>query len=137
MQSTLAYLAQHGVKPSQQRLAVMNYLLTHRTHPTVEEVYQSLITELPTLSRTTVYNTLRLLAEHGAALQLTIDEKKVCYDGDTSPHAHFLCTRCGKVFDVPLRCADVAADGCLPSGFKTDDVQLYYRGCCPQCNQPR
>ena len=60
-------LMECGVRPSVQRLAIVEFLLTHATHPTVEDVYQGLCTKIPTLSRTTVYNTLRLLSEHHAA----------------------------------------------------------------------
>ena len=34
-------------------------------------------------------------------LLTTIDEKNACFDGDTSLHAHFLCKKCGKIFDLP------------------------------------
>ena len=30
------------IKPSQQRIAIMEYLLSHRTHPSVEEIYKEL-----------------------------------------------------------------------------------------------
>lgn len=43
------------------------YLLKNHTHPTVDEVYVALCKVIPTLSKTTVYNTLRLFSEHGAA----------------------------------------------------------------------
>jgi Fur family peroxide stress response transcriptional regulator len=82
-------LVDNGVRPSVQRLAIMEYLLTHFTHPTVEDVYQGLCNKIPTLSRTTVYNTLRLFSEHQAAQMITIDDHRVCYDGNTSPHVHF------------------------------------------------
>ena len=85
--TTLRYLTEHGVKPSVQRLAVMDYLMEHHTHPTVEEIYSALLPNMPTLSKTTVYNTLKLLTEQGAAIQLTIDERNVCFDADTSAHA--------------------------------------------------
>lgn len=116
-------------------MAVMNYLLLHRTHPTADEIYNALHHELPTLSRTTVYNTLRLFVEQGAATQLTIDEHNVCYDADTSAHAHFLCTRCGRVFDVPLLTVQLQALAKLPQGFATDQSALYFRGCCVECAQ--
>ena len=90
--TTLNYLQAHGIKPSLQRMAVMTYLIEHRTHPTADEIYTALHPSIPTLSKTTVYNTLKLLTEKGAALQLTIDERNCCFDADTSPHAHFLCT---------------------------------------------
>ena len=32
----------HGIKPSVQRLAVMEYLKTHCTHPTADEIFSAL-----------------------------------------------------------------------------------------------
>ena len=83
-------LIETGVRPSAQRLAIMEFLMANHTHPTVEDVYKGLCYKIPTLSRTTVYNTLRLLSEHQAAQMITIDEHRVCYDGCVEPHVHFL-----------------------------------------------
>ena len=52
-----AYLKSHEIKPSFQRMRIFEYLITHRNHPTVEMIYKSLVKEIPTLSKTTVYNT--------------------------------------------------------------------------------
>jgi hypothetical protein len=46
-------------------MKILEYLRSVCTHPTVDEVYVKLHPGLPTLSRTTVYNTLKLLAEKG------------------------------------------------------------------------
>ena len=35
-------LQNHNIKPSVQRIAIMNYLIEHRTHPTVDEIYTAL-----------------------------------------------------------------------------------------------
>lgn len=131
--TTLSCLQAHGIKPSPQRMAVMTYLIEHRTHPTADEIYTALHPSIPTLSKTTVYNTLKLLTEKGAALQLTIDERNCCFDADTSPHAHFLCTRCGRVYDMKLNQAELRKCACVPDEFQTEDAQLYLRGCCPRC----
>lgn len=131
--TTLSCLQAHGIKPSLQRMAVMTYLIEHRTHPTADEIYTALHPSIPTLSKTTVYNTLKLLTEKGAALQLTIDERNCCFDADTSPHAHFLCTRCGRVYDMKLNQAELIKCACVPDNFQTEDAQLYLRGCCPRC----
>jgi Fe2+ or Zn2+ uptake regulation protein len=90
---------------------------------------------MPTLSKATVYNTLRLLVEKGAVLQLTIDERKTCYDGDTSPHAHFLCRCCSRVYDVPVKRPNLLRDAQLPEGFQADQVELYIKGICPHCRK--
>jgi len=129
----LSYLTKHNVKPSMQRMAVMEYLMEHHTHPTADEIYTSLHPALPTLSRTTVYNTLRLLVEQGAVAQLTIDEHNVCYDADTSAHAHFLCTHCGKVYDIPLVSASLESMAKMPDDFAASQSDLYFRGTCGKC----
>lgn len=129
----LDYLLRHGIKPSIQRMSIMSYLLEHRTHPTADEIYNSLHPLMPTLSKTTVYNTLKLLADCGAAQQLTIDERNSCFDADINPHAHFLCTRCGKVYDVKLTNIHLEQEAKIPNGFEVDEAQLYFRGYCPKC----
>ena len=132
---TYDYLLSFNVKPSVQRLAIMDYLLTHRTHPSIDEIYLALCDEIPTLSKTTVYNTLKLFVEHGAAQMLTIDERNVCYDGDLSFHAHFLCKQCNKIYDMPASAEDAQVRAMRNDGFQVDEVHQYYKGICPACKQ--
>ena len=130
-------LLECGIKPSVQRVEIMNYLMTHFTHPTVEEVYSSLCHKIQTLSRTTVYNTLRLFSEHKAALMITIDEHRVCYDGDTHPHVHFYCKECGKVIDFMDESAPVMSGNLEIEGNLIDEMQLYYKGVCADCRKKK
>ena len=115
----------------------MNYLMTHFTHPTVEEVYTALCPKIRTLSRTTVYNTLRLFSERKAALMITIDEHRVCYDGDTHPHVHFYCKECGKVVDFMHEAAPAIPAAVEIDGNLVDEMQLYYKGVCAECRQKK
>lgn len=126
-------LQQYNLHPTLQRIAIMDYLITHRTHPTVDEVYVALYKKLPTLSKTTVYNTLKLFAEHRAALMLTIDEKKVCFDGDVSPHAHFMCRNCGKLYDLQLPYI-IKEFSPEMEDFRFEETHLYYKGICKECS---
>ena len=72
-----------------QRIAIMQYLMEHPIHPSADDIYTALSPSMPTLSKTTVYNTLKLFSEQGAAQMLTIDEKNTNFDADTSIHSHF------------------------------------------------
>ena len=126
-------LIEYQIKPSVQRIAIMNYLLTHRTHPSADEVYTNLCQAIPTLSKTTVYNTLELLADNGAALMLTIDENKICFDGDTSDHAHFICKKCGKIYDLPMIVSAEELKKMEADGHVITEVHHYYRGTCKKC----
>lgn len=131
--TTYDYLIEHNIKPSVQRLAVMDYLMQHRTHPNADEIYRNLQEQMPTLSRTTIYNTLKILSAGKAAMMLTIDEKNVCYDADTSAHAHFLCSECSRVTDMPFTQDNLLKEDARRMGYKVDEAHLYYRGVCPDC----
>lgn len=58
--------------------------------------------EHPTLSIATVYSTTQLLAQASMLRILSIDEKKVYFDPNTTPHAHFMCRECKKITDIPM-----------------------------------
>lgn len=126
-------LLKHQIKPSVQRLAIMEYLITHYTHPTAEEIYTALSPTMPTLSKTTVYNTLNLFSEHGAAQMLTIDEKNVCFDANLTPHAHFLCKKCGKIYDVSMTNEAENSETFNRNGHEITETHYYYKGVCRNC----
>jgi Fur family ferric uptake transcriptional regulator/Fur family peroxide stress response transcriptional regulator len=129
---TIERLQQFGIKPSLQRIAIMQYLMGHLTHPTVETIFNALHATAPTLSKTTVYSTLKLFAEQGAILEINIDDKSVRYDADITQHAHFKCKQCGCVHDLPLR--DLKLTSRKIKGFRITESQLYYKGYCPNCS---
>lgn len=130
-------LQTHNIKPSVQRIAIMKYLMEHCTHPTVDEIYTALSPEIPTLSKTTVYNTLKLLSEQGAAQTLTIDERNTCYDADTTPHAHFLCKRCGKIYDLKDKntVRTLSEEEVDMEGHSIHEIHYYYKGICKHCKE--
>lgn len=130
---TYEYLRSYGIKPSVQRIAIMDYLMEHRTHPSIDEIYLALCDEIPTLSKTTVYNTLKLFVDHGAAQMLTIDEKFTNYDGDVSLHAHFFCKKCNKIYDMPYIHPDDQMGAFDMNGFQVKETHQYYKGICPEC----
>jgi Fur family peroxide stress response transcriptional regulator len=131
---TFEYLLQHDIKPSVQRLAIMNYLDTHRTHPTADEIFNALAPSIPTLSKTTIYNTLKLFVQQGVIQSITIDERNEHFDADTSVHAHFLCKRCYKIFDAFIKFRKLPGEVELKEqGHKVEEAYIYYRGICKDC----
>ena len=112
---------------------IMDWLIKHPTHPTIEDVYKGLAESITTLSKTTVYNTLRMFSEHNAAQMITIDEHRVCYDGNIKSHVHFYCRNCGKVIDFFGEPAPTVEPGKEIEGNIVLEEQLYYRGICAEC----
>lgn len=131
MLSAAEFLRRCGIRPSVQRTAVYAYLRDHMTHPTAEEIYLALAPEFATLSRATVYNTLRIFAEKGAAKLITIEEKEMRFDARTAIHGHFKCVRCGSIEDFPIDEAAVRRQ--LPPGDSAEEFHFYVHGTCARC----
>ena len=132
VQGTREYLLKYDIKPSMQRIAIMDYLMEHRVHPTADEIYNALYPTMPTLSKTTIYNTMKLFSEQGAVKALVIDEKNVRFDIDTSSHAHFMCLGCGCVYDLPIE-NQVAMQLEGVGELMITEIHLYYKGYCKKC----
>jgi len=131
LKEILAELKKRGYVLSMPRIAILRYVLEHRTHHTAESIYRTLKQEYPNLSIATVYNTLKLLSKEGFVRQLMIDESKVIYDSNADLHPHFLCKICGRIEDVML---DINID--VPreiNGNRIDEVHIYMYGICKEC----
>lgn len=129
----ISLLERHGIRPSAQRIAVMKALIESKSHPTAECIYDMLSSQMPTLSLTTVYNTLRLLADKGVVSVLGMDRRYAHFDYIGKPHAHMWCRECGKVVDVPLEVPVLS--GGDAAGFTLDEVDVCYKGLCPECKR--
>jgi Fur family transcriptional regulator, peroxide stress response regulator len=53
-------LKNKNIRPSIQRIKIFEYLIKNLCHPTVDQIFKDLQSEIPTISKTTIYNTLDL-----------------------------------------------------------------------------
>jgi len=122
-----------GIRPSLHRIAVLEYVATGTRHPSADEIYAALAAEHADLSRTTVYNALHLLTEKGLLRELEIESGCRRYDmAHQKPHSHFMCRRCGRIFDFPMPV--LTGHGQMESkGFIPDSMDVTYKGVCPEC----
>lgn len=122
----------NGKRYSRQRELIYQALMDTTEHPTAEMVYQWLKPENPTLSLGTVYRNLNLLANEGRITRMAFPVER--YDGNTKPHCHFRCDKCGSVYDLSLaycRELDEKVDG--SSEHQIEGHELLFHGCCARC----
>ena len=124
-------LMKYNIRPSLTRVMIFDYLREHRTHPTADEIFTALHPKAPTLSKTTVYNTMKLLANEGIIKLITIEEQQSRFDADADDHGHFLCTECGKVYDFDINFPPAQ----LPKGFDISTKDIYFTGKCSKCKK--
>ena len=124
-------LLKKEIRPSFQRIKVLEYLINQPCHPTVDQIYNGLKKEVPTLSKATVYNTLNLLIEARLARVVTIEDNETRYDIKISNHGHFKCELCGTIFDFTVNIDNFISDEL--SEFKINEKNVYFKGICPRC----
>lgn len=124
-------LVEKGISPSLHRLKILEYIAQDNIHPSAEEIYQSLIGQIPTLSRTTIYNTLKTLLEKGIVSSFSANEKEVRYEFNHHPHAHFKCYICNRLFDleVEFKCYQNQ----MVEGHRIEKQQVSFYGICRDC----
>ncbi len=134
MKETKNTLKKSGLKPTYQRLKVLEYLNKNKNdHATVEMIYATLTHEIPTISLTTVYNTLNAFLKKGLVSAVTITGTETRYDSITTHHHHFLCKRCGKIFNIDIQCPIMAGTNKISCGHKIEEVHGYFKGLCKDC----
>ena len=89
-----------GLRRTPQRIALLDYLLRHPDHATVDELWPALNKRRACASRATVYNTLHSLVKAGLVREFKLDASAARYDALLHPHHHFVCDRCGVVEDL-------------------------------------
>ena len=82
-----------------QRIKILEYLRSVKTHPNAEQVYKAVKKHLPAISLATVYRNLNLLAAQGKISRFEINNE-YHFDAEVCNHCHCICTRCGKIIDV-------------------------------------
>jgi len=131
MENITNKLKNNNIRLSHQRLKVLEYLDHHRIHPTVEQIYSGLHGEIPTLSKTTIYNTLNTLTEAGLVKLLTIEDNEARYDIRTDAHGHFKCKACGDIYDFEVNMDSCEIKGL--DGFRVYTRDMYFSGICSKC----
>ncbi len=121
-------------KRSKEKLAILEFLKRTNLHPTADVIYSEMRKENPGISLSTIYRNLRFLKEEGEIKELGLAGGLSRFDGETRPHYHFRCDRCGRVFNLEepfndnfnRRIAD-------KTGFQVTDHVLEFRGLCIEC----
>lgn len=110
-----------------QRLAIARVLFAEPCHVTAEQLMGRVKKIMPSLSRATVYNTLRLFAQKGLVRELVVDNERVVFDSTTAPHHHFYDVDTGEVSDIPEGCIDLSQLPGAPAGKEIANVDVFVR----------
>ena len=136
MENLTLLFKEKNLKLTPQRYAIYKYLKSTKSHPSAEMIYDNLKANYPTMSRATIYKTLKTLIELGVVIELNVGEDNFRYDANTSQHPHIICLSCGRVDDIENADFNFLDDEAKKyTDYKIDTHQLYFYGICPECQK--
>jgi len=124
-------LKKKSIQITPQRLEILKYLDNHRNHPAVDQIYKELKRNNPSLSKTTVYNSLEILNKHKIINSISITGLESRYDIINEMHHHFMCKKCGRIIDIEIACPNIKKISEI--GHKIEEVHGYFKGICKEC----
>jgi Fur family iron response transcriptional regulator len=116
-----------GLKPTEQRVRIAEILMSTPTHMTADHILSIVRTSGDPISKATVYNTLKALADHGLIRQIHLDPERSVYDSTRIPHHHFHDLETGELKDIDPQDIEFSRFPALPEGMEADGVEVVIR----------
>lgn len=121
---------------TRQRQIILEELRKVDTHPSADEVYETVRKRLPRISLGTVYRNLEILSELGEIQKLELGGDLKRFDRNSNKHYHIRCMNCGRVGDAPIAPLNQVEDELYGATVYTIiGHRLEFEGLCPQCSK--
>ncbi len=133
-----AYLREHNLPVTAQRLAIAELILGSVRHLSADEVVRELKARKVKVGTATVYRTLELLVRSGLVVERDFAEgfKRFEPARDIPHHEHLICSTCGAVREFRderlERMTTLMAEA---EGYTRQGHRLVIYGLCPDCQR--
>ena len=121
---------------SKQGEQIYETLLNNVVHPSAEYIYDILRHANSNISLATVYRNLNKMAQIGRIKKINGLEDRAHFDHNTFEHYHFICRKCGRIYDIPCDIApDIIKKAQEETGFKIESHDIVFNGVCRECSE--
>ena len=135
-EAIIQLFSQKGLKITPQRRLIFELLAEDGSHPTAEALYQRVISRMPDVSQTTVYNTIRELVALGELAPVeNLSDGGVRFDTNTSSHHHLYCMHCHTLIDIERDFPEVQLSHKEAKGYQIIRNQVTFYGICQMCQK--
>ena len=125
-----------GITPTHQRLVIWQTLTEMHDHPSPEDVYRRVRSELPTVSLATVYKNIHLFVDTGLFREVSMFHGTLRIETNSEPHHHLVCRKCKAILDLDAsNLSGFPLPQHLPEGFVAEQLSIDVLGLCATCRQ--
>jgi len=134
----LEHIQKAGLRRTSQRDLILEMFLKTEEHLSSEDLYWLVQKQDPSVGHTTVYRTLKLLADAGLAREVRFGDGKTYYEHhyNHEHHDHLICTECGKIIEFfSAEIEDLQDKMAEKYGFRLTNHSLRMWGICEDCQK--
>ncbi|WP_180673970.1 transcriptional repressor [Helicobacter sp. 13S00482-2] len=125
-------LKEKNLKVTPQRMAILREI--HKNgHITVDDIYENIRIDYPSISLATVYKNIAALYEVNILREIKAPAQKQRYELSYDHHLHVACERCGKLEDIRVDVSDISQQCSKMTGYILHDASAVFIGVCPEC----
>lgn len=124
-----------GMRRTRQRYLVWEALRELGPHHTADDILTHIRDRYRVaLPKSTIYRALDTMLETGDVTASRLDDSGLRYEISDAPHAHAICTGCGRVFHIDDLAVKVAAQELVGMhDFQPTRAELTVHGLCAAC----
>lgn len=124
-----AWLAEAGLRPTRQRIALAELLIGdgRNRHVTAEGLHEATLARGAPVSLATVYNTLRAFCAAGRIAEVTVDAARSYFDTRVDDHPHYYWEEEGRLTDAPVDAVALAGPPRVPEGAEVARIDVVIR----------
>lgn len=137
MQVFIEYLQDRKLKVTPHRQLILETFLDNEGHRSVEDIYRVVRQRDPRVGYTTVYRTMKILAECGLAREIDLADGITRYEHlyNHQHHDHMICMQCGNSIEFYNPDIEALQDTASEQlRFKVMDHKLQIYGICKNCS---
>ncbi len=131
-----SYLKDKNLKLTRQRDKVLEIFLKTEKHLSAEELHSLIKKKYPFIGFTTVYRTMKLIAEAGLGREVDFSDgfKRIEHNFGHKHHDHLICVKCGRFFEVVDKDIERLQEKLTQKyHFKTVNHKMEIFGYCQKC----
>jgi Fur family ferric uptake transcriptional regulator len=134
----LKHIQKKGLKRTSQRDLILDIFLRTEAHLSSEDLYRLVRQEDSSIGQTTVYRTLKLLAEAGLAREVRFGDGITHYEHNYKHqhHDHMICSECGRIIEFFSAELEAIQDAMAAKHrFQVTQHLLRIIGVCAECRR--
>lgn len=128
-------LLSHGIKPTKNRMVVVEYL-NGVNHPVTAPDMLEYLQQQSSINKVTLYRILDLFEAQGVVIKHRADDRSFRYclkESEQSAHCHFLCTECGKMTCMDMDHIALNPEYIQQTGYQVSNIEIRIDGKCQDC----